>query len=61
MVKLNKMQNRANASCHASSNDLSQNAHAEVLCSKTIQSIYSKTCVKRSLKNRQNKDLNDNW
>ena len=22
---------------------------------------YSKTCVKRSLKNRQNKDLNDKW
>ena len=22
---------------------------------------YSETCVKRSLKNRQNKDLNDNW
>ena len=23
--------------------------------------IYNKTCVKRSLKNRQNKDLNDKW
>ena len=23
--------------------------------------IYSKTCVKRPLKNRQNKDLNDKW
>ena len=23
--------------------------------------IYSKTCVKRSLKNRQNKNLNDKW
>ena len=23
--------------------------------------IYSKTCVKRSLKNRQNKDLNGQW
>ena len=23
--------------------------------------IYSKTCVKQPLKNRQNKDLNDNW
>ena len=23
--------------------------------------IYSKTCVKRPLKNRQNKDLNNNW
>ena len=22
---------------------------------------YSKTCVKRPLKNRQNKDLNDKW
>ena len=22
---------------------------------------YSKTCVKRPLKNRQNKDLNNNW
>ena len=27
---------------------------------KHIQSIYSKTCLKRPLKNRQNKDLNDN-
>ena len=24
-------------------------------------SLYSKTCVKRPLKNRQNNDLNDNW
>ena len=24
-------------------------------------SLYSKTCVKRPLKNRQNKGLNDNW
>ena len=24
-------------------------------------SVYSKTCVKRPLKNRQNKDLNDKW
>ena len=24
-------------------------------------SVYSKTCVKPSLKNRQNKDLNDKW
>ena len=23
--------------------------------------VYSKTCVKRPLKNRQNKDLNDKW
>ena len=23
--------------------------------------IYSKTCVKRPLKNRQNKDLKDKW
>ena len=23
--------------------------------------MYSKTCVKRPLKNRQNKDLNDKW
>ena len=23
--------------------------------------IYSKTCLKRPLKNRQNKDLNDKW
>ena len=23
--------------------------------------IYSKTCVKRPLKNRQNKDFNDKW
>ena len=23
--------------------------------------IYSKSCVKRPLKNRQNKDLNDKW
>ena len=23
--------------------------------------IYSKTCVKRPLKNRQNEDLNDKW
>ena len=23
--------------------------------------LYSKTCVKRRLKNRQNKDLNNNW
>ena len=23
--------------------------------------IYSKTCVKQSLENRQNKDLNDKW
>ena len=23
--------------------------------------IYSKTCVKRPIKNRQNKDLNKNW
>ena len=22
---------------------------------------YSKTCIKRPLKNRQNKDLNDKW
>ena len=26
-----------------------------------IQHKYSKTCVKRPLKNRQNKGLNDNW
>ena len=25
------------------------------------QFLYSKTCVKRPLKNRQNKDLNDKW
>ena len=23
--------------------------------------LYSQTCVKRPLKNRQNKDLNDKW
>ena len=23
--------------------------------------MYSKTCLKQSLKNRQNKDLNDKW
>ena len=23
--------------------------------------IYSKSCVKRTLRNRQNKDLNDKW
>ena len=23
--------------------------------------VYCKTCVKRPLKNRQNKDLNNNW
>ena len=23
--------------------------------------VYSKTCVKQQLKNRQNKDLNDKW
>ena len=23
--------------------------------------VYSKTCLKRPLKNRQNKDLNDKW
>ena len=27
----------------------------------SIKSMYSKTCVKRPLKNRQNKDLNDKW
>ena len=26
-----------------------------------VFSFYSKTCVKRPLKNRQNKDLNDKW
>ena len=25
------------------------------------QSVYSKTCLKRPLKNRQNKDFNDKW
>ena len=25
------------------------------------QDIYSKTCVKQPLKNRQNKDLDNNW
>ena len=26
-----------------------------------FESMYSKTCVKQPLKNRQNKDLNDKW
>ena len=26
-----------------------------------IKKNYSKTCLKRPLKNRQNKDLNDKW
>ena len=26
-----------------------------------LNAVYSKTCVKRPLKNRQNKDLNNNW
>ena len=26
-----------------------------------VYHMYSKTCVKRPLKDRQNKDLNDNW
>ena len=26
-----------------------------------LSSKYSKTCIERSLKNRQNKDLNDKW
>ena len=26
-----------------------------------LMTIYSKTCVKRALKNRQNKVLNDKW
>ena len=26
-----------------------------------INTVYSKTCLKRPLKNRQNKDLNDKW
>ena len=28
---------------------------------KKIIDIYSKTCIKPPLKNRQNKDLNDKW
>ena len=27
----------------------------------TLQNVYSKACVKRPLKKRQNKDLNDKW
>ena len=27
----------------------------------TLTAVYSKTSVKRLLKNRHNKDLNDNW
>ena len=27
----------------------------------TLSPLYSKTCVKQPLKNRQNKDLNDKW
>ena len=30
------------------------------ICGQTLKD-YSKTCVKRPLKNRQNKDLNDKW
>ena len=28
---------------------------------KRVSGIYCKTCVKRPLKNRQNKDINDKW
>ena len=28
---------------------------------KEYKTDYSKTCVKQTLKNRQNKDLNDKW
>ena len=36
----------------------------KLLSHRQIKDIYRhvhKTCVKRSLKNRQNKDLNDKW
>ena len=35
--------------------------HGEKLDIHAVLSMYSKTCVKRPLKNRQNKDLNDKW
>ena len=28
---------------------------------KLTKSLYSKICLKRPLKNRQNEDINDNW
>ena len=31
------------------------------LCFNVVHLVYSKTCVKQPLKNRQNKGLNDNW
>ena len=34
---------------------------ATVTCSYISVGRYNKTCVKRPLKNRQNKDLNDRW
>ena len=37
---------------------LSQQADCKTML---IIKNYSKICVKRSLKTRQNKDLNDNW
>ena len=40
------------------------NSHMSVCLSLSLSElhiVYSKTCVKRPLKNRQNKDLNDKW
>ena len=35
--------------------------YAQKFCLSWAMDIYSKTCVKRPLKNRKNKDLNDKW
>ena len=32
-----------------------------LLLSENLTKLYSKTCLKRTLENRQNKDLNDKW
>ena len=39
------------------------NQHGRVLVTakKTAKKIHSRTCLKRPLKNRKNKDLNDKW
>ena len=38
-----------------------QEFHEQVNNIKQFKTKYSKTCLKRPLKNRQNKDLNDKW
>ena len=45
----------------ASSESFDEPAHICSLARAMASCIYSKTCVKWQLKNRQNKDLNDKW